>query len=171
MSTFVTIKKNQDSKFGIDLVIGDQSYPITQKTPDGFYHLPENPIRKYIMIDLVNYHLENADSFVLNQENCNPKNFGVKNSVEKKVYPKGQSSRVKSLKLSLDTIEEYLETDEEKSQWNDLMGIVTDRYEKKMAQLEEERKAKSKIEKSKNDLQKALETLKKAGIDISALIG
>jgi len=168
---YLTIEKNPKSKFGIDLCLDDQRIPIIQKTGDGFYRLPENPICKYIMVDLVNYHLQNADSFVLNEETRNARKYGIKNSVEKKTYPSGQSTRIKELKLSLDTCEQYLETDEQKTQWNDLMGVIREKHEAKMRELDEARKANNKVEKAKSEVLKSLEILKKAGIDLSNLLG
>lgn len=168
--TFATIRKNPIEKYGIELAIGDKTFPITQKTTDGFYHLPENPIRKYIMVDLVDYHLKDKDSFILNVENSNPKNFGIKNSVEKTKYEKGQSIRLKKDKLSLESCEEFLQTDEEKETWNNIMGVIRERYEEKLRIQEEEHKKNSGIEKAKSALQKQLEILKAAGIDVSALL-
>ena len=168
---YLKIKKLENSKFGIGLAIGDKITEITQKTPDGFYHLPENPVCKYIMVDLVNFHLKDKDEFVLNDETRNAKKFGVKNSVEKKTYPKGEGQKVRAYKLSLETCEEFLRTDEEKDQWNDIMGIIRERYEEKIRAMEAERQAVSKVDKAKAAALKQLEILKAAGIDLSTLIG
>lgn len=168
---YLKIRKLENSKFGIGLAIGDKVTEITQKTPDGFYHLPENPVCKYIMVDLVNFHLKDKDEFILNDETRNAKKFGVKNSVEKKTYPKGEGQKVRAYKLSLETCEEFLQTDEEKDQWNDIMGIIRERYEEKIRALEAERQANNKVDKAKAAALKALETLKAAGIDLSTLIG
>lgn len=168
---FLKIKKLKNSKFGIALELGDKVTEITQKTPDGFYHLPENPICKYIMVDLVNFHLQDKDEFVLNDETRNARKFGVKNSVEKKTYPKGEGRKVREYKLSLETCEEYLETDEQKEQWNDLMGFIREKYEAKVRALEAERQATNKVDKAKAAALKQLEILKAAGIDLSTLLG
>lgn len=168
---YIKIKKLENSKFGIGLELGDKLTPIEQKTPDGFYHLPENPICKYIMVDLVNFHLKDKDEFILNDETRSARKFGVKNSVEKKIYPKGEGQKVRAYKLSLETCEEFLQTDEERDQWNDIMGIIRERYEEKIRAMEAERQATSKVDKAKAAALKQLEILKAAGIDISALLG
>lgn len=168
---YLKIKKLENSKFGIGLALGDKVTPIEQKTPDGFYHLPENPVCKYIMVDLVNFHLKDKDEFILNDETRSARKFGVKNSVEKKTYPKGEGQKVRAYKLTLENCEELLQTDEEKDQWNDIMGIIRERYEEKIRTLEAERQANNKVDKAKAAALKALETLKAAGIDLSTLLG
>lgn len=168
---YLKIKKLENSKYGIGLAIGDNVTEITQKTPDGFYHLPPNPICKYIMVDLVNFHLKDKDEFILNDENRSSRRWGVKNSVEKKTYPKGEGQRVRAYKLTLENCEELLQTDEERDQWNDMMGLIRERYEEKIRALEAERQATNKVDKAKAAALKALETLKAAGIDLSTLLG
>ena len=168
---YLKIKKLENSKYGIGLELGDQMTPIEQKTPDGFYHLPPNPVCKYIMVDLVNFHLKDKDEFILNDETRSARKYGVKNSVEKKIYPKGEGQRVRTYKLTLENCEELLETDEERDQWNDLMGIIRERYEEKIRALEAERQATNKVDKAKAAALKQLEILKAAGIDLSTLIG
>lgn len=169
--SYLKIQKLENSKYGIGLALDDQITPIEQKTPDGFYHLPPNPVCKYIMVDLVDFHLKDKDEFILNAETKSARRYGVKNSVEKKIYPKGEGQKVRAYKLTLENCEELLQTDEEKEQWNDIMGIIRERYEEKLRALEAERQATNKVDKAKATALKALETLKAAGIDISALLG
>ena len=99
-----TIIKNVSGRPFIQ--VNGVTVPMTKITPDGFYHLPENPEGvKYIMVDLVKYHFTKGDEFVLTKESASARLNGVKNSVEKVKYPSHQVKK----NITLEDIKGYLD--------------------------------------------------------------
>lgn len=105
------IIRSTNAKYGIALEVDGVVTPITRLSTDNYYCLPENPVAKYIVKDLVDFHLSDKDEVELTKETASCRTYGIKNSYQKPKYPSSGASGSSTTKVTLEKVLEWVDDD------------------------------------------------------------